>query len=73
MFWFFIFISFISIVIYSKKNKYIVLHKDYLKNEKEYLKYLQWCSSYNQIPLDKKIFSKEMEKKNSELKDILNN
>lgn len=73
MFWFFIFIAYISIVIYSKRNNYISEHKKHLRNNKEYLKYLDWCREEGLTCKDKNIVCHDLDSKEKEIKDILNN
>jgi len=52
------------------KNKYISKHEKKIINDKEYNDYLNWCLSKNEIPMDKEIFLKEVEKKEILIKNL---
>lgn len=55
----------------KKKNPYVEAHKVKLRNDKDYSSYLKWCRQNNELPMDKQVFIKEIERKENNLKKLL--
>lgn len=52
-------------------NPYVQIHSKKLENDRNYENYLQWCAQNNEIPMDKKVFLKDVESKENEIKNLL--
>lgn len=54
-----------------KTNPYIQFHNAKIKNDQNYQAYLHWCQRNGEIPMDKKVFLKEVEDKENQIKKLL--
>lgn len=52
-------------------NPYIKIHRMHLKNDMNYDEYLKWCRKNGEIPMDKKVFIKEIENRNNKIKKLV--
>lgn len=54
----------------SKKNRYIEVHKRHLNNDYKYNEYLEWCGKNGEIPMNKKVYIKEIEDRKNKLQKL---
>lgn len=67
---------FILAVNYSNRkkrrmNNYIELHKQKQKNDNDYEAYEKWCFKVGEIPMAKKTFLADVEKKENQYKKLI--
>lgn len=52
-------------------NPYIKIHRMHLKNDMNYDDYLDWCGKNGEVPMEKKVFIKEIENRNNKIKNLV--